>query len=437
MTEDFAMIDTIYALASARGKAGVAVVRISGPKAHEALGMMAAVPKARQASLRRLLWQGVLLDEALVLVFEEGASFTGEASVELHLHGGQAVVAAVLNVLASISGLRLAEAGEFTRRALENGCLDLTQVEGLADLIDAETEAQRVQSLRVLSGAIGKKVEGWRRDLVRAAALLEATIDFVDEDVPVDVMPEVHELLSGLKNDLTHEIAGSKVAERIREGFEVAIVGRPNVGKSTLLNAFAGRKAAITSEIAGTTRDVIEVRMDVDGLAVTFLDTAGLRDTEDMVEALGIDLAIERANAADLRIFLTDSSEKIEGVAAQEGDLIVLGKADRLTDEGRGLARVSGLTGEGVSWLLASVSEVLSNRVAGAGTLTRARHRNAITGAVNALEAAMAELEKPFVVVELAAEELRLASRALEVLLGRIDVEILLGEIFASFCIGK
>jgi tRNA modification GTPase len=431
------MIDTIYALASARGKAGVAVIRISGPEAHHALSLMASVPKTRQASVRRLMWQGVLLDEALVLVFDKGASFTGEASVELHLHGGQAVVAAVLNGLEAIPGLRLADAGEFTRRALENGCLDLTQVEGLADLIDAETEAQRMQSLRVLSGAIGKKVDGWRRDLVRAAALLEATIDFADEEIPVDVMPEVHELLAKLKSDLSKEIEGSKIAERIREGFEVAIVGKPNIGKSTLLNAFAGRKAAITSEIAGTTRDVIEVRMDVDGLAVTFLDTAGLRTTDDKVESLGIDLAIERAAAADLRIFLTDGDENIIGVNPQEGDLIVLGKADKFSGDGTGMAGVSGLTGQGVTSLLASVSNTLSGRTTGAGILTRARHRNAIIAAVDALECALIELGKPLVVVELAAEELRLASRALEVLLGKIDVEILLGEIFASFCIGK
>jgi tRNA modification GTPase len=431
------MINTIYALASARGKAGVAVVRISGPKAHDALGTLTSVPKTRQASLRKLMWQGVLLDEALVLVFDNGASFTGEASVELHLHGGQAVVAAVLSALAKIDGLRLAEAGEFTRRALENGCLDLTQVEGLADLIDAETEAQRVQSLRVLSGAIGKKVEGWRRDLVRAGALLEATIDFVDEDVPVDVMPEVHELLAGLKAELTTEIEGAKISERVREGFEVAIVGRPNIGKSTLLNAFAGRKAAITSEIAGTTRDVIEVRMDVDGLAVTFLDTAGLRYTDDKVEALGVDLAIERANAADLRIFLTDGTDEIMGVLPQDGDLIVLGKADTMGHKASDLVRVSGLTGEGVASLLLAVSKRLSDRAAAAGTLTRARHRVAIVDAVHALDAALDELARPLVVVELVAEELRLATRSLEVLLGRIDVEVLLGEIFASFCIGK
>lgn len=431
------MLDTIYALASARGKAGVSVIRVSGPKAHEALAQMTTVPKPRQASLRRLYWQNVLLDEALVLVFDAGASFTGEASVELQVHGGQAVVAAVLAALSEINGLRPADAGEFTRRALENGCLDLTQVEGLADLIDAETEAQRVQSLRVLSGAIGQKVEAWRADLIRAAALLEATIDFADEDVPIDVMPEVRALLNGLVDALSAEVEGAKVAERIREGFEVAIVGRPNIGKSTLLNAFAGRAAAITSEIAGTTRDVIEVKMDVDGLAVTFLDTAGLRKTDDTIEALGVDLAISRATAADLRIFLMDQHAEHTLVAVQKGDLIVQGKADTTQSIDGFDYRVSGLTGEGVSSLLRGVSDLLAKRSAGAGTLTRARHRNAISRAVAALQSAMEGLDRPHPVVEIAAEELRLATRALEVLLGRIDVETLLGEIFASFCIGK
>lgn len=433
------MLYTIYALASARGKAGVAVVRISGPNAHAALAQMTTVPKTRQASLRKLYWQGALLDEALVLLFEEGASFTGEPSVELQLHGGQAVVAAVLQALSDIDGLRLAEAGEFTRRALENGRLDLTQVEGLADLIDAETEAQRVQSLRVLSGAIGAKVEAWRRDLVRAAALLEATIDFADEDLSVDVMPEVRALLDGLLSQLDAELAGAKIAERIRDGFEVAIVGRPNAGKSTLLNALAGRNAAITSEIAGTTRDVIEVRMDVDGLAVTFLDTAGLRDTEDAVEALGVELALQRANAADLRVFLLDGVSDTAAADWQDGDLIVLGKADQFSaDElSRFEYHVSGLTGQGVQLLLSVVSSVLLSRTVGAGTLTRQRHQIAVRNSLTALRSALNELERPLVGVELVAEELRAASRSLEVLLGRIDVEAVLGEIFASFCIGK
>jgi tRNA modification GTPase len=354
------------------------------------------------------------------------------------VHGGQAVVSAVLKALSEMNGLRLAEAGEFTRRALENGCLDLTQVEGLADLIDAETEMQRVQSLRVLSGAIGKKVGDWRKDLIRAAALLEATIDFADEDVPVDVMPEVRDLLNGLLSGFITEIEGTKISERIREGFEVAIVGRPNAGKSTLLNAFAGRKAAITSEIAGTTRDVIEVKMDVDGLAVTFLDTAGLRETEDAVETLGVELAIGRAGKADMRIFLMEDQDDDLPVAFQQGDLRVLGKADTFEKQDcQFMHRVSGLTGEGVSRLLSAVSATLSERAVGAATLTRARHRSAIFQAKLALDAALHELDRPVVIIEIAAEELRIAIHALEVLLGEIDVETLLGEIFSSFCIGK
>lgn len=433
------MLDTIFALASARGKAGVAVVRISGPQAHAALDLMTTRPEARKASLRKLHWQGLLLDEALVLLFNHGASFTGEDSVELHLHGGRAVVAAVLVALAQIPGVRQAEAGEFTRRALDNGCLDLTQVEGLADLIDAETEAQRVQSLRVLSGAIGARVEAWRKDIIRAAALLEATIDFADEDVPFDVMPEVIEILDRLIENLQAEANGVKLSERIRDGFEVAIVGRPNAGKSTLLNQLAGRMAAITSEIAGTTRDVIEVRMDLAGLPVTFLDTAGIRKTDDRLEALGVDIAVTRAKAADIRLFLLETpSDELE-LESSPGDFWLIGKADQIggIPMVSGLYPVSGLTGQGIPELLEGLTQELSLRTMGASVLTRERHRVAVVQALGALQLVKQECAGNAPVVELAAEELRSASRALEVLLGHIDVETLLGEIFASFCIGK
>ena len=427
-------MDTIYALATARGRSGLAVVRISGPGAVAAgLALCGSLPAARMAGLRRLTWGGELLDEALVLVFAEGASFTGEAVVELHCHGGPAVVGAVLRALAEQPGLRLAEPGEFTRRALENGVLDLAQVEGLADLIDAETEAQRRQSVRVLSGSVGQKVDGWRRDLIRAGALLEATIDFADEDVPVDVSPEVLALIDGLMADLGREAAGVTAAERIRDGFEVAIVGAPNAGKSTLLNQLAGREAAITSEIAGTTRDVIEVRMEIAGLPVTFLDTAGLRDTEDRLERAGIERALARAEAADLRLFLTDGSAlPLEPVG---DDLVVLGKSD--TRSGWSGLAVSGKTGAGVPELMARIGEILGKRVGSAGALVRERHRVAVTTAIGALAESRAEVVRPDSRVELAAEHLRQAVRALDALVGRVDVDDLLGEIFASFCIGK
>tara|TARA_R110002096_G_scaffold24713_20_gene77824 strand:- start:9952 stop:11238 length:1287 start_codon:yes stop_codon:yes gene_type:complete len=428
-------MDTIYALASARGKAGVAVVRVSGPSALMAgAALMSRLPEPRQAALRRLFWQGVELDQALVVCFKAGASFTGEDVLELHLHGSQAVVSAVLRALADQPGLRLAEAGEFTRRALENGCLDLAQVEGLADLIDAETEAQRVQALRVLSGAIGERVELWRSDLIWAAAMIEATIDFADEDVPVDVLPEVLPVLSRLIRDLRAEVAGGVVAERIREGFEVAIVGPPNAGKSTLLNALAGREAAITSEIAGTTRDIIEVKMDLGGLAVTFLDTAGIRQTDDRIESIGVDLAIRRAQQADLRVFLQDGETIIPGLVPGEGDISVFGKADEAPGEG---LRVSGKTGEGLRELVDLIAAILLKRSAAAGILTRERHRIALVSAIEALEGAQSELKKTEAMPELVAEELRRSARALEVLVGRIDVESLLAKIFASFCIGK
>ncbi len=426
------MGDTIFALASARGKAGVAVMRVSGPQAHEALAQLCAVPVARQAALRRLVWQGQVLDEALVLVFDEGASFTGEKSVELQVHGSLGVIKALTQALAQM-GLRQAEAGEFTRRALENGRLDLAQVEGLADLIDAETEAQRRQALRVLSGAVGKRAEGWRRDLIRAGALVEATIDFADEDVPVDVTPEVLGLIDGLLADLRREIAGASVAERVRDGFEVAIIGAPNAGKSTLLNALAGREAAITSEIAGTTRDVIEVRMDLDGLAVTLLDTAGLRETADPVEQIGVARALARASAADLRVFLLDHDGEVLLMTPKDEDIVVQGKADVRPRNGA----VSGRTGQGLDLLVARITAVLARKAASAGVMTRERHKVAMIRAVEAMESARNQVQGFGGAAELVALDLRRAARALDMLVGRVDTENLLDEIFASFCIGK
>lgn len=426
------MMDTIYALATAPGRAGVAVVRISGPDARAAGARLAGSLPVSGRRLCRLRGQdGELLDQALVLTFAAGASFTGEDVVELHLHGSPAVVSAVLMELGGSDDLRMAEAGEFTRRAMENGRLDLAQVEGLADLIDAETESQRVQALRVFSGALGERAEAWRSALIRCAALLEATIDFVEEDVPVDVMPEVTALLDGVVGELRADAAGVAARERVREGFEVAIVGPPNVGKSTLLNRLAGRDAAITSEVEGTTRDVIEVRMDLAGLPVTVLDTAGIREARDSVEEIGITRGIDRARKADLRVHLcAPGGGPIMEVEDQ--DLVVLGKAD--LGDGPG---VSGLTGQGIDDLTATIAEILGQRVSGDGIATRERHRIAMMQAVSFLDQALDGMRSGSMPVDLLAEDLRSAIRAVERIVGRVDVESVLDEIFSSFCIGK
>lgn len=427
-------METIYAQASAMGRAGVCVVRISGVRALEIAGQLAGpLPDPRRARVRAVRdGQGARIDTALVMTFPGPHSFTGEDVVELHLHGSTAVVQALFKVLSGYAETRLAEPGEFTRRALENERLDLAQVEGLADLIDAETEAQRKQALRVLSGHLGALVDGWRSSLIRAAALLEATIDFADEDVPIDVTPEVEGLLNAVRVDVQREIDGSHVAERIRTGFEVAIIGAPNAGKSTLLNALAGRDAAITSDIAGTTRDVIEVRMDLGGLPVTMLDTAGLRESSDEIEVIGIGRAIERAAAADLRVFLSEDPEGF-GLKPAGADIVVAPKAD-LRADGTG---VSGQTGQGVDVLVGRIRDVLLARSSSVGVATHARHRDVLSIALDGLGRTEDILSTGPDHYELAAEELRHVIRALEGLIGRVDVESLLDEIFSSFCLGK
>lgn len=429
------MTDTIFAQATAHGRAGVCVIRISGPQAFSIAEKIAApMPPVRQAAVRSVVGlDGLEIDSALVLAFQGPASFTGEDVVELHLHGSIAVVRAVLTLLHGFDNTRLADLGEFTRRAMENGKLDLTQVEGLGDLIEAETEAQRKQALRILSGQLGHRVEEWRTKLIRAAALLEVTIDFADEDVPVDVSPEVRDLLTSVRVDLLKEISGTHTAERIRSGFEVAIIGRPNAGKSTLLNALAGRDAAITSAVAGTTRDVIEVRMDLGGLPVTLLDTAGLRDGADEVEAIGIDRALKRGAKADLRIFLARPDEELP-IVAQPGDIRVAPKADlqKETEDA-----VSGLTGQGVTELISKVQSELADRILSAGLATHERHRVALQKSADGIDAVMSVLDYGPDQYDIAADELRHAIRALENLVGLIDVENLLDVIFSSFCLGK
>lgn len=425
-------METIFALASAAGKAGVSVVRVSGPDAWRAVETLAAsVPEPRVASVRRLVSpDGDFLDEALVLVFAEGASFTGERVAEFQIHGSVAVVQALLRVLGEMNGLRSAEPGEFTRRALDNERLDLSQVEALADLIEAETEQQRRHALRLLSGALGQRVGKWRDQVLRAVSLLEATIDFADEDVPFDVSGEVRELLDAVSTEVGSELRGMMSAERLRLGLEVAIIGPPNAGKSTLLNYLAGREAAITSDVAGTTRDVIEVRMEISGLAVTLLDTAGLRDSDDHVERIGVERARERASSADLRVHLVPVGE-FPLLELGPGDIVVTAKGDIAGDG------VSGLTGLGVPELLDMIALRLSGIVQGAGLVSRERHRIALGDGLVHLEQAKVLLDDGPDVYDLASEEIRIALRALERLIGYVDVEHVLDQIFSSFCIGK
>ena len=428
-------MDTIFALATAQGKAGVSIVRISGPDAEKALNALSslAVPIGRP-SVRSLVGKdGTHIDEAMVLRFAKPHSFTGEDVVELHVHGSIAVVQAVLRELTAIQNLRHADAGEFTRRALENNRLDISKVEGLADLIDSETEAQRMQALRILSGELGNLTNYWRDKLVRAASLIEATIDFADEEVPVDVSDEVIDIIREIRDSITKEINGSVIAERVRSGFEVAIVGAPNLGKSTLLNALAGREAAITSEIAGTTRDVIEVRMDLGGVPVTLLDTAGIRETNDVVEGIGVSRALDRASVADAIVYLYDNTSQL---AAFEGDETVI-RLRAKDDSGVYSDGISGHTGNGIEDLVQQLTQRFGDMTRDVGIATRERHRIAMQDALVHLLNAESIVQQGPEMYDIGAEELRISCRVLDTLIGRVDVESLLDEIFSSFCIGK
>ncbi|RVV98018.1 tRNA uridine-5-carboxymethylaminomethyl(34) synthesis GTPase MnmE [Mesobaculum littorinae] len=428
-------MDTIFALATAHGRAGVAVIRVSGPAAFAAAEHLAGpLPAPRVASHRRLRnEEGQTLDEGLVLCFPEGQSFTGESTVELQIHGSIAAVSAVQAALSRQPGLRLAEPGEFTRRALANNRMDLTQVEALGDLIDAETEVQRKLAQDVLAGGLRRQALSWRDRLIEALGLIEATIEFSEEDIPQDLRDRLLDRLTGIAGDMRQEADTSIARERVRQGFEVAILGRPNAGKSTLLNRLAGREAAITSQIAGTTRDVIEVRMDLDGMAVTLLDTAGLRETEDTVERLGIAAARSRAERADLRIFLKDSlQDTVEDTLFRDGDIIAVGKSDLTGDAGA----ISGLTGQGIPELLDELAKVLRARVPATAGASHGRQRIALTSGVAHLDRAISMLSCAGE-DEIVSDEIRLAARALDLLMGKVDVEDVLDSIFSSFCIGK
>lgn len=429
---------TIVALSSGAGRAGVAVVRVSGERVRFAIETIAgSLPEARKAAYRALLdREGAVIDHGLVLFFPAPASFTGEDVAEFHVHGSRAVLSRLLSVLTALPGLRLAEAGEFTRRAFEAGKLDLAAVEGLADLIDSETEWQRKQALRQMEGALGQAAGEWRRALIKAMTLLEAEIDFSDEgDVGGPLMAEAVSGAQGVLDSLQVALGSFSAGERVREGFVVVLVGPPNAGKSSLLNALARRDVAIVSPIPGTTRDAIEVRLDLGGIPVVLVDTAGLRESGDEIEAEGVRRARQRAAHADLVLRLRAPDSVPERVNAASRDIAVATKIDLGEHAHSGEVGVSAATGAGLPELI----ELIASRLGTLGQaepalVTRERQRVAVADAAAAIErAALLPHEQP----ELVAEELRLAVRALERLIGKVDVEDVLDSLFSGFCIGK
>jgi tRNA modification GTPase len=443
--------DTIFALSSGHGKAGVAVIRVSGRSAGVALDRMVAPrPAPRQAAFRRVRHPetGEVLDDALVLWFPGPKSETGEDMAELHVHGGRAVILSVVRALALIKGLRMAEPGEFARRAFENGKIDLTAAEAIADLVDAETEAQRRQALRQAGGALARLYDSWRSDLIRAQALTESAIDFSDEaDVSDRASEEARQLVARMLPSIRRHLDDGRRGEILREGFRVAIAGPPNVGKSSLLNAIVEREAAIVSEEAGTTRDIIEVTLDLGGVPVILSDTAGIREIGGKVEREGIRRALERARDADLVLWVMDGTDPqpelpAELVAHAGETLWVMNKVDLPESHrvhpmlSKGWCRLSCATGEGLAALAKAIEGKARAKIGAseAPAITQARHRQQIVLAVEALEAYLAGATAH---LELRAEDLRRAATALGRITGRVDVEDVLGEIFSRFCIGK
>lgn len=444
---------TIVALASATGRAGVAVLRISGPAAIEVLqkiGKPATVPAPRKAALRDLydFRSGELLDHALVLYFPAPHSFTGEDVVELHIHGGRALLKAVTDTLLAIDTVRLASAGEFSRRAFENGKMDLTEAEAIADLVDAETKAQHKQALRQMDGALGKLYNDWAKRLTHDLAFVEAEIDFADEEIPDDLTKDRLKDVRTVVKEITHHLDDQRRGEKLREGFMVALLGAPNAGKSSLLNALAQSEAAIVDPTPGTTRDVIEIQLDLEGYPVALADTAGLRETADHIESEGVRRALHRAEQADLKLLVFDGTLPVQDdittwALRDEDAFIIVNKTDRVDDltalysslagEDR-VYYISAKTGEGLSDLVEAIIETLDSRFVASDepVLTRLRHREALEEALSHLKRALSAPE-----TELCAEDLRLAVRAVGRITGRVDVEDLLDIIFSSFCIGK
>jgi tRNA modification GTPase len=432
--------DTIFAPSTAPGRAGIAIIRVSGPDAKYAVEKLCGSPppSPKQAILKGFRdGDGALIDRGLLLWFEGPHSFSGENIAEFHIHGGRAVIDAMLTALSKIDGLRPAEPGEFTRRAVENGKLDLTQAEALADLIDAQTDAQRAQALRQSDGALSELYEGWTARLLRAVALSEAVLDFPDEEIPDGTLNTVRKISTDLATEIRVHLDDHRRGEILRDGIYLTVFGLPNSGKSSLLNALAKRDVAIVSEIAGTTRDVIEVRLDLGGYPVIVADTAGIRETGDAIESEGVRRALARAESADIALVLVDASAEkpLDGLPKDiRPDLVVWNKID-IGQPRVGRISISAKTGEGIPTLLSTISELCAKLLESKSNdapLTRARHRAHLEDALAALERSSKVPER-----ELFGEDLRLALRSLGRVTGRVDIEDILDVVFREFCIGK
>ncbi|MBK20503.1 MAG: tRNA uridine-5-carboxymethylaminomethyl(34) synthesis GTPase MnmE [Rhodospirillaceae bacterium] len=441
--------DTIFAPSSGGVPAGIAIIRISGERAGEILKLLAGgdLPNPRYAKRVTLCRPGdkVFLDEGLVIWFPGPDSFTGENVAELHVHGGRATVEAICSVLSDCEGCRLAEPGEFSRRAFENEKLDLAEIEGLADLIAAETEAQRIQALGQLAGGLSEIYEGWRESLLHLLAQTEAAIDFPEEDLPENLIEQSKHQMLGISDSITHYMLDNRRGERTRAGFQIAIIGPPNVGKSSVLNCLAERDVAIVSEEEGTTRDIVEVRLDLGGYPVTIADTAGVRSTKDEIEAEGVRRAKNRAEQADLRVLILDAQDPeadkdVIGIVGPE-DIVLLNKIDLVEEidlttpiAGRSPLGISAKTGAEFDVFVKVLAERAGQFLdhSGPPPLTRLRHREALQECCDTLRRGLSADA-----AELMAEDLRLATRALGRITGRVDVEEVLGVIFDEFCIGK
>ena len=419
-------MDTIFAEATPPGRGGVSIIRLSGPDARRVTEELCGpLPEARHGYFRAVRDGDDLIDTALVLRFDGGASFTGQESCEIHLHGAPVVVKRLEAALRD-RGLRQAEAGEFTLRAFLSGRLGLVEVEGLSDLLSAETEAQRKLAVSTSTGALGRLADEWRDSLVEAGAMITASIDFADEEIPDDVLADLDGLIERVRASISDQLAAFPANERLRNGFEVALVGAPNAGKSSLMNAMARRDIAIVTDQAGTTRDVVEFRADLHGLPVTFLDTAGVRQTDDSVEVIGIERTRARAQDADLRIFLGEIPGEVAHLAADD-DLHIETMGDITGIPGA----ISSKTGAGIGELLDRVFGILRDRVSGVGLASHVRQADAMSDAVAALSLAEG------LPAELKMEALREAAHHLERLVGKVDVEDYLGRVFSKFCVGK